>query len=367
MSIPPAQQARPNAVPDPSLGPWMGIATLLTALLGWSSVPLFLKHFSHVIDPWTSNGWRYGFSALIWAPVLVHGLRKRSLPPNLWTLAVVPSLFNCLGQVCFTWAHYKINPGLLTFGLRTQIIFVAAGAAMLFPAERRVIRSPGFVLGVLLVLAGAAGVIAFGHDNLMEGASALGIALAIAAGLFFAGYALAVRKYMHTVRPLTAFAAISLYTAIAMIAVMPFASTDPISSVTSLDGMQLFWLFFSSFIGIALGHVCYYIAIARLGVAVSSGIIQLQPIIVATASFFIFDERLTALQWAFGAVAIAGAAVILLMQHLVKRAEAGRGQAAPDRAPTADTEEYGELPVDIVVAAAACEREASGGANSPAR
>lgn len=310
------------------LGRFTGISTVLLTLLGWSSVPLFLKHFSHLIDPWTSNGWRYGFSALLWAPVLLIGAWRATLPPHLWRLAIVPSLFNMMGQVCFTWAHYKINPGLLTFGLRTQIIFVAAGAALLFANERRVIRSPGFIAGVLMVLSGTALVILTGRDDITDGANAPGIALAIASGLLFACYALSVRKFMHGIAPLTAFACISQYTAAGMLILMVALGDRAGAAVLEFRADQLFWLFFSSFIGIALGHVCYYTAIARLGVAVSSGVIQLQPIIVSIASFALFDERLTLVQWLGGAVAIGGAAAILIVQQRAKSAESSLAASA---------------------------------------
>ena len=49
----------------------LGIVTVVLTLVGWSSVPLFLRHFADSIDLWTSNGWRYGFSALLWLPVLL--------------------------------------------------------------------------------------------------------------------------------------------------------------------------------------------------------------------------------------------------------------------------------------------------------
>ena len=42
-----------------------GVVTILLTLVGWSSIPLFLKHFTHLIDGWTANGWRYAISALI--------------------------------------------------------------------------------------------------------------------------------------------------------------------------------------------------------------------------------------------------------------------------------------------------------------
>jgi drug/metabolite transporter (DMT)-like permease len=145
--------------PTQRTGASLAIFLIVATLIGWSSVPLFLKHFSHSIDAWTSNGWRYGFSALLWAPVLMYGAMRSSLPGGLWRAAIVPSIFNCAGQVCFTWAHYKIDPGLLTFGLRMQIVFVALGAYLLFPAERRVIRTPSFLLGAVTVFGGTIGTI----------------------------------------------------------------------------------------------------------------------------------------------------------------------------------------------------------------
>ncbi len=338
-----------------------GIATVLLTLLGWSSVPLFIKHFSHAIDMWTSNGWRYGFSALLWAPVLVFGAMRRSLPPGLWKAALVPALFNSTGQICFTAAHYMINPGMLTFSLRLQIIFVAAGAALLFPSERRVIRSAGFITGVALVMLGTLGVVLFGESS-PKGSSALGVVIAIAAGLLFACYALSVRKFMHGMPPLTAFAAISQYTAAVMVGLMLVFGTNFGAGVLGLSGTQVSLLLFSSFLGIAMGHVCYYIAIARLGVAVSSGIIQLQPVLVAMASFFLFDERLTGGQWTAGAVALSGAATILYTQHRLMRAVRRETAMA---ATTAQAAEFKDLPVDAV--AAATTGEMTEGTTTPAR
>jgi drug/metabolite transporter (DMT)-like permease len=289
----------------------------VVTLVGWSSVPLFLKHFSTAIDAWTSNGWRYGFSALIWAPVVIIGAWLGRLPKNIWRAALVPSLFNATGQVAFTWAHYKIDPGLLTFGLRTQIVFVTIGAALLFVAERRIIRAPGFLLGLFLVAGGTAGTIALGK-GLGEQATALGISLAIASGLLFACYALSVRYFMRGMNSIVAFAAISQYTAAAMVALMLILGKEAGAAALDLPQDQFLLLLLSAVIGIALGHVFYYMSINRLGVAVSSGVIQLQPFLVAAASFFLFQERLTQWQWLSGMVAIVGAATILTVQHRLR-------------------------------------------------
>jgi drug/metabolite transporter (DMT)-like permease len=330
------------------------LALIVATLLGWSSIPLFIKYFSHQIDVWTSNGWRYGFSALLWTPVLLWGHRARTLPVGLWRAAVIPSIFNAAGQVCFAWAHYKIDPALLTFGLRVQIVFVAVGAAILFPAERRVIRSPAFIAGLVLVFGGTMATVALDHDFGLR-ATALGIALALASGLFFASYALAVRHFMHGMNSLQAFAAISQYTAAVIVGLMlalgDHASwrglTLPGLSPFNLPGREIALLLLSAVIGIALGHVFYYMSIARLGLAASAGVVQLQPIIVGAASPWVFPGTLplSRWQWATGGVAICGATVILIVQHLLRH-------AAPAGQPQA-----GELPVDMVVAAAAAETD----------
>jgi drug/metabolite transporter (DMT)-like permease len=303
--------------PGPSLGV-IGIITILMTLVGWSSVPLFLKYFSHHIDAWTSNGWRYGFSAFLWLPVVLFGLWARTLPPQIWRAALVPSIFNAVGQVAFTWAHYKIDPGLLSFGLRTHIVFVTIGAALLFAAERRIIRAPGFIVGICMVFGGAVGTVLLGN-GLREQATVFGVSLAMTSGMLFAGYALSVRYFMHGVNAIVAFAVISQYTAAAMIVLMlTLGERGGITAITNLDPTQFTWLLVSAVVGIALGHVFYYMSINRLGVAVSSGVIQLQPFLVGAASFFLFAERLTIWQWTSGMIAIAGAATILGVQHRLR-------------------------------------------------
>ena len=305
-----------------------GIVMVLMTLVGWSSVPLFLKHFADSIDTWTSNGWRYGFSALVWAPVLLVGLARNRLPAGLWRAAIVPSALNIGGQVCFTWAFYKIDPGLVTFGLRAQIVFVSIGGYLFFASERKVIRTPGYIIGALMVISGVLATVTGG--GAVDATHTFGVLLALGAGLMFAGYALAVRHFMHGMHPVVAFAAISQYTATGMIALMLAIGDRSGLGALDLPGSQFSLLLLSALIGIALGHVFYYASIARLGVAVSSGVIQLQPFVVTAFSAMIFGERLSIRQWIGGLVAIGGAGVMLAMQHHVSRRERATAAAMAD-------------------------------------
>jgi drug/metabolite transporter (DMT)-like permease len=291
-----------------------GIVLILLTLLGWSSVTLFLKHFTSYIDAWTANGWRYGMSALFWAPVLGWGLWRRTLPDGLWRAALVPSLFNLAAQICFALAPYYINPGLIAFLLRLQIVFIAVGAYVLFPAERPVLRSPTYVCGVVIVFTGLMGLCFLG-EKLPRGATALGIALAVAAGILYSGYFLGVRYYVHHISPIVSFATISLYTATGVVILMLLKGRDYGAAAWSLPWGQFGMLVASAFAGIAISHVMYYAAIVRIGLALCAGVILLQPVITSTASYFLFHERLTLAQWLSGVTAIGGAVIMLYTQR----------------------------------------------------
>jgi len=348
-------------------------------LLGWSAIPLFLRHFAEDIDGWTSNGWRYGFAALLWLPVLVVVGLRRKLPKGLYVAALVPSAFNIVGQVCFTWAHYMLDPGMLTFALRAHIVFVTVGAALLFASEREVIRRPLFLIGIALVVGGTSATILLAPEQPSTASQAsgvladdpamariVGVTLSVAAGGLFACYALSVRKFMVGVNSIVAFAAISQYTALAMIGLMLGLGASwglsglPTAWVEAHGALTVtgFWLLIaSSIIGIALGHVGYYMSINRLGVAVASGVIQLQPFVVSIASLLVFKELLTVGQWFAGAIAVGGAGSMLWSQHRASRGKppffARSRRAAGD---AADVPE--DLPPDHVAAAVEAQHHA---------
>lgn len=327
---------------------WVGITTVVLTLGGWTIVPILIKEFTADVDAWTSNGWRYGFSALLWLPLLLWRRNKKNRKPGLMRAAMVPGLINAAAQVCFTLSFYMIDPGLVAFGLRAQIVAVTLGAALLFPAERAVIRTPLFLVGLALLMGGTLTTIGL-SGQFGQKAGTLGVVLAMTAGVGFAAYAIAVRKCMTGFGSMASFAAISQYTAGAMVVLMLVLGDR--FGAGALD-MQLprFGLFLlSAIIGIAAGHVLYYISIERLGVTVSSGVIQLQPFTVAALSFFWFGERLTIAQWLFGAVAVAGAITMIVVQHAV--------QSRMKPAAHPEAEEFAGFPPDQVAAAVVAEEE----------
>ncbi len=332
---------------------------ILLTLVGWTSIPLFLRHFAksdHAIDAWTANGWRYGVSALLWAPVLVLGMWKGTLPKGLWRAALVPSIFNTIAQIAFAVAPYMVKPGLMVFSMRLQIIFLTIGAALLFAAERRVIKTAGYLAGMTMVMAGTAATLYLQPGGL-GGGTAQGIAVSIGAGLFYAAYGLSVRKWMQGFHPFTAFAAVSQYTAAGILVLMLMYGQDHGLAALRMPGFEFFLLILSAIIGIGLGHTLYFASISRLGLAVSAGVVQLQPITVSIGSYFLFEEKLTPGQWAGGMVAIAGAVLMLVAQHRLKR---------DDTTPTSDAVLCGACGCDLSAIDAALPCPECGATREPA-
>ena len=345
--------AYPRTVPNPPATPdaphvtGAGIAWSLGALVCWTITPLLVEHLTGVFDLWASNGWRYGLAALMWLPLLILTIARGRFPAGLWKRALLPASFSIVAQVAFVGAFYMTGAAMVTFGLRFQIVATAIGAAMLFPAERVVIRRPVFLLGALAVMLGVIGVAAFapgvfGAAADAEGSShrdIFGVALAAIAGIGYAGYGMTVRKCLAGVSAQLSFSVISIYVGGAMLLLMVLLSEGPVAQLAAMDGQQWFIFILSVIFGLAAGHVIYFNAMATLGVAPATGVVQLQPLTVAAASYIFLKEVLTAPQIACGLVAVAGAGAMLYTQHVVTRRQ------KIDRMRTLDT-----LPLNEAVA-----------------
>ncbi|CAN5678634.1 hypothetical protein BH11PLA1_BH11PLA1_23360 [soil metagenome] len=328
----------PSTTDAPRLNPLAGLTLILFTLFSWAAVPLFLHHFSthDQLNPFAANAWRYGISAAFWLPFLILARFRGHLPNALLRAALIPAALNICGQTLFAWGPAILEPGYFSFIFRVQIIFVTLGAYLLFPGERAALRRPLYWLGIALVIGGSIGLILTGkqHAPTIGGVPALvGIVVALLAGILFAGYGLAVRACVNQYHPVTSFGVICQFTAVGVIAALALAPladsvvpaalhADALKPVHEFGLYAWFLLVASAFVGIAISHVTYYASIKRLGVAVSIGILQLQPIVTALASIFIFGERLNGVQWGAGVIGIAGAVVMLTAAHTTKRATA---------------------------------------------
>lgn len=302
---------------------------LIGATLCWGVVPIMLKFLArpeYVPDGFTANAVRYPVSAIIYLPWLVWGIRRGQLK-GLWLTALIPTAANVCLQTLWAWSPYFLDAGLLAFLLRLCVVWTIIGAFILFKDERPLARSPRFWIGATLAMGGFVAM-SGGALWATSGASLAGIAIIFFCGVFWACYTLSVRAVMHDLHPLVVFSVISAYTSIGVLVMAPLG--EP-ASITRIPPIPFAILVLSSVLGIATAHGLYYIAVQRIGAAIGSLMLMVAPLITLFGSYLIFGEAFTPLQWVGGIVLLAGTALAIHAQTLLK---------------TPDKDEAADIPFD---------------------
>jgi len=283
----------------------MGSLACFGALVFWSIGPILIKYLADYLDCWTQNALRYNTATLFLLPVLVFSMRRGTFDRRIWRMAVVPSIANVIMQGFWGAMFYYLNPAFAVLLSKTHVLWIAALSMMILPEERPLLRSPRFWLGLILALAGVAGVLYHSPDFAVAG-SARGIVFALAGAIFWAGYAVSVRVYLKDINVLSSFPVVSLYSGVGLaIAALCFGDVGQCLNLSlRLWGI----LVLSSILGIAFGHLCFYVAVRRLGATIPALVILVQPFSILLMSILIFDETLSLTQGLFGVILILGAA-----------------------------------------------------------
>lgn len=285
------------------------LAAMLTALFFWAIIPLFLEHFTHLLDPWTVNGARYFFTAAFWLPFVIHALRR--LGPTdrraVWKAALAPAAAHIVCQICYGFAPYYNNATMLNFGCRLSIPFTTLFGFWLLKSERPLMHSPLFWTGLLCAVGGF--LLMFKNGFGTDGTSPMGMALLMGFSITWGIYVVLVRRNLSNIPPHLSYGLISLLASPPLL-VLLFTLGDW-HALLSLPAAQWGWLFLSAILGLALSHALFYRAILVMGPIASEGGMLLIPFQTAILAYFILGERLSATQWAAGAVLILGCALLL--------------------------------------------------------
>jgi drug/metabolite transporter (DMT)-like permease len=285
----------------------LAVLALLAMVLSWSSVPLFLKHFTIFLDAWTVNGVRYVVGTLLLLPVLRGASRANSGRPSLWRSAIIPSVVNSISQIGFALIPYFVTASVLGFGIRTSFLFTLAGSLWLLPEERYLFFSRPFWVGGALCMAG---IFALFWGSVQQAAASVpGLLILFGDAAAWGLYGVTVRKYMRGHPPHHSFAAISLYTAGILAVLMLIFGR--VSALAEQSAQTLGLLVLSAAIGISLAHVAMYYVLGHLGAIIEGGAEMLTPFLTFCGAAFLFGERLSALQWAGGLGVITGCAIMV--------------------------------------------------------
>ncbi len=289
---------------------------LIGTVIFWSLGPIFITYLTGYLDSWTQNLLRYIVACCFWLPFLFFSIKKNKFDHRIWRKAVLPAAANLAMQSFYAGAFYYIGPAFMVLLTKTNIIWIAGFSLIFFPEERPLAKSKRFWLGLALSATGVLGVMYFKEDFTTV-KTMTGIVLALSMAVMWAVYTLSVRIAFKDIDSRYGFSVISIYTVAGLfILTILFGN---LGDCMQIGFRQWMCVVVSGILGIALGHVLYYIAIQRIGATIPSLVILAQPFIVLAISYFIFAESLNLFQILFGAVLLAGSALaVWAQQHLKK-------------------------------------------------
>mgnify|MGYP001045068963 CR=1 FL=1 len=281
----------------------------LGAVLCWSFVPLAIRFVSNYYTALFQALFRYMAALVVlWSFTVVTLGPKRlgnetpqllSLWPKILLIAVVNYGF----QLTFTVALYLLYPGLVTLIHQSLILFSVFLAALMFPDERSTLGSWLFVVGVAGAIIGVIMTI-LGSSSFGAVQFSLGIVVVLGSALCWALMGALIRKWLGGVS--TSFALSSVLTIVTVFFFFTYLiAYRGLPVPRAPTGIWVF-LVLSGLIGLGIGHSLYYRSVGILGIALSSSLALLIPLLVGVASFFLFRERLTWIQLAGGVILLSG-------------------------------------------------------------
>lgn len=283
---------------------------LLGTILCWGTAPVMLKYLvDYIPDGYTTNLVRYPVGTLPYVPLLIAAMRRRDLG-RFWLAALIPATVNIVGQTLWAWAPYFMGVALLGFLFRLGVIWGMLATFVLFPDERRLIRSRRFWSGALLALAGF-GVMVFKDGAWTANATWTGVVIMLVCGLCYGLYGVSIRYVMRDLNPLLVFGTVGLYTSIGIVFMAPLG--EP-SSLGRIGPAPWIALIVSALVGISAAHGLYYVAVKRVGVAISVLTLTAAPFVTAVTAAICVNEHLTTREWFGGIVLTIGALLAVWSQ-----------------------------------------------------
>jgi drug/metabolite transporter (DMT)-like permease len=278
-----------------------GYFAVFATVIIWSTPSLFQFYLIRYYEPWSQNFYRYLVAFLAVLPFVFLRFRRAGgrLDVRAFVACLIPSLPNVVHQISQTVALYHMGPGVYAIFGRSSVIFTALLALLFFPEERRIIRQWQFQVGTALGLLGAVGVVCF-QEGWRAGAVPLaGFAIASTASLCWALYSVLVKRPSALLGPIRSFGVVSFITTLLLLPLT--VAFGKIDTPFRVGGGVNIILIISAVTCISLAHVLYYVAIRRVGVALSQTLQLICPAGALGLSALFFGERLTQAQlWSAG-------------------------------------------------------------------
>jgi drug/metabolite transporter (DMT)-like permease len=268
------------------------------------------------MDVHTQNFFRY-FGASVFLGILSAVLYPGCfrLFARRWRLFMLLGTMVVGVQICWVKSIYFLGPAFVSLTGKLSTILITLGAFLLYHDERAVVRSGRFVAGFVMGLAGVAGVVT-GMPSFELGlpqAELTGVLYLAASSLIWAVYVNVVKHKLAEINSLQAFTFTCVSATLFLLPVMLLRG-EP-SRLLHSGPWIMALVIVSGIVGVGGANTNYYASIKRIGMARSANLALIQPFATALASYFIFGEILTATQWIFGTILLAGCALIISIRE----------------------------------------------------
>lgn len=290
----------------------------MAVVLGvWSLSSVFVKYLIRAgYSPHTQNFYRYAAGTLIMVPFLIRHRREatRRMNRRLLLVLLAATLPNLCHQIAWTVSLNWIHPGLASFLNKSSVLFAAVLAFTLYAAERWLLRSKRFLVGLSLTLLGTVG-LAVLRGDLDRMDVNLGVLLALFAGMSWAVYSVAVKRPAAEVGSMVSFGIVGIYTTLVLLVIaLRWGNLG--------DWNRMPWytnavMILSGILCIGIGHSFYYYAMQRLTVSVCATVLLTTPLGTLLISRWLFGETMTGGQILSGLALIAGGMLTLLAKKKV--------------------------------------------------
>ncbi|HEV2805863.1 MAG TPA: DMT family transporter [Chthoniobacterales bacterium] len=284
-----------------------GYLAVFATVMIWSTPSLFQFYLIRYYEPWSQNFYRYLAAFLAVLPFVFVRFRVAGgrLDGRAFLACLIPSLPNVVHQISQTVALYHMGPGVYAIFGRSSVIFTALLALLFFPEERQIIRQWQFQVGTALGLLGAVGVVCFQEGWKAGKVPVAGFVIATTASLCWASYSVLVKRPSALLGPIRSFGVVSFITTLLLLPLtVAFGKIETPLRVGA--GVNII-LIISAVTCISLAHVLYYVAIRRVGVALSQTLQLICPAGALGLSAYFFGERLTQAQLWSAALLLFGA------------------------------------------------------------
>jgi drug/metabolite transporter (DMT)-like permease len=278
-----------------------GYLAVFATVVIWSTPSLFQFYLIRYYEPWSQNFYRYLTAFVAVLPFVLLRFRRQGprLDRRVFLACLIPSLPNVVHQISQTVALYHMGPGVYAIFGRSTVIFTALLALIFFPEERGIIRQWQFQVGTILGLIGAVGVICFQEGWEAGTLRWHGFAIAFLASFCWALYSVLVKRPSARLGPIRSFGVISFITSALLLPLTILFGK--IATPLEVGARVNIILIISAVTCISLAHVLYYVAIRKVGVALSQTLQLICPAGAMGLSALFFGERLTPPQlWSAG-------------------------------------------------------------------